>query len=164
MYLVDELERLGYIEGVPDPEDGRAKLVKPTTRAREAVELGRQEMAAIEREWTALLGERDMKHLTRSLHADAAGGVATENGPIGSHLVCEKKREPDRSLAAVSLPRESEAHRAPFCSERYLSAIDELSRVSLHEPEAPRVAGQPAVRRRWTQVELGRVAMQGLAE
>ncbi len=67
VYLVDELERLGYVERVPDPDDGRAKLVKATTRAREAVELGRQHIAAIEREWTALLGERDMKHLRRSL-------------------------------------------------------------------------------------------------
>ena len=67
VYLVDELERLGYVERVPDPEDGRAKLVKPTARAREAVELGRRHIAAVEREWTELLGKSDMEQLRASL-------------------------------------------------------------------------------------------------
>src|SRR5919107_3574729 len=29
---VDELERLGYVERVPDPGDRRAKLIRPTAR------------------------------------------------------------------------------------------------------------------------------------
>jgi DNA-binding MarR family transcriptional regulator len=67
VYLVDELERLGYVERVPDPEDGRAKLVKPTRRARAAVELGRKEIAAIEAEWAAALGERRIAELRSTL-------------------------------------------------------------------------------------------------
>lgn len=67
VYLVDELERLGYAERVPDPLDGRAKLVKPTARAREAVALGRKHIAAVEREWATLLGERDVEHLRATL-------------------------------------------------------------------------------------------------
>ena len=45
-YLVDSLARDGYVELVPDPSDGRAKLVKLTARGvraqRVALELSRQ--------------------------------------------------------------------------------------------------------------------------
>src|ERR671926_1985567 len=32
VYLVNDLERLGYVERAADPEDGRAKLLPPTAR------------------------------------------------------------------------------------------------------------------------------------
>lgn len=63
VYLVNDLERLGYVERVPDPADGRAKLVRPTERGHAAVAEARRAAAEIEREWTALLGERKMKQL-----------------------------------------------------------------------------------------------------
>src|SRR5689334_191806 len=34
VYLVNELEALGYVERVPDPKDGRAKMVVATARGR----------------------------------------------------------------------------------------------------------------------------------
>jgi DNA-binding MarR family transcriptional regulator len=69
VYLVNELERLGYVERLPDPLDGRAKLVRPTERGHAAVAQARQVAAEIEREWTALLGEEEMAALRRSLEA-----------------------------------------------------------------------------------------------
>lgn len=67
VYLVDEMEGLGYLERIPDPEDGRAKLVKPTARALAAVELGRREIAAIEAEWTSALGEEAIAGMRATL-------------------------------------------------------------------------------------------------
>lgn len=63
VYLVNELERLGYVERVPDPADGRAKLVRPTARGHDAVSQARRVAAEIEAEWTGLLGEARMRRL-----------------------------------------------------------------------------------------------------
>jgi DNA-binding MarR family transcriptional regulator len=53
---VAELERKGYIERLPDPEDGRAKIIKLTERGREACLTGRRLFAEVEREWAEQLG------------------------------------------------------------------------------------------------------------
>jgi DNA-binding MarR family transcriptional regulator len=67
VYLVDDLEKLGYMERVPDPADGRAKLVRPTAKGKAAVEAARAAAAEIEAEWTALIGERRMRQLRGAL-------------------------------------------------------------------------------------------------
>ncbi len=67
--LVDKLERAGYVERVPDPSDGRAKLVKMTPRAQAALPLARAEEDRIEAEWRAHLGTRRMDHLREALTA-----------------------------------------------------------------------------------------------
>ena len=38
--VASELESIGYVERVPDPSDGRAKIIRLTERGREAYELG----------------------------------------------------------------------------------------------------------------------------
>jgi DNA-binding MarR family transcriptional regulator len=53
---VAELERLGYVERVPDPRDRRAKIINLTPRGREASLTGRRLFAEIEREWADELG------------------------------------------------------------------------------------------------------------
>lgn len=67
VYLVDELERLGYAERVPDPQDGRAKLVRPTERGKAAVELGREAIREIESEWSVFLGAEELERLRATL-------------------------------------------------------------------------------------------------
>jgi DNA-binding MarR family transcriptional regulator len=69
---VANVEALGYVVRVPDPEDGRAKLIVPTPRGREALLLGREVFAEIEREWAATLGvERvaALRETLREIHA-----------------------------------------------------------------------------------------------
>ena len=56
VYLVNDLERLGYVERVADPDDGRAKLVRLTERGIAAREAGRAAVVEIEGEWRAALG------------------------------------------------------------------------------------------------------------
>jgi DNA-binding MarR family transcriptional regulator len=65
--LVAHLERHGYVERVPDPADGRAKLVRATTRGRAVYAIAREVIAEIEREWTAELGAKKMRQLRRLL-------------------------------------------------------------------------------------------------
>ena len=64
---VANVEAIGYVVRVPDPEDGRAKLIVPTPRGREALLLGREVFAEIEREWAAALGVERVAALRETL-------------------------------------------------------------------------------------------------
>jgi hypothetical protein len=50
--VVGELERRGFVERVPDPADGRARLVCLTAEGRRLVRTAVTVIAAIERDWT----------------------------------------------------------------------------------------------------------------
>lgn len=66
-FLVDQLERAGYVRRVPDPRDARARLVQIAERGRAAVEVARQTEAKVEAEWTAHLGEEATTQLRHAL-------------------------------------------------------------------------------------------------
>ncbi|MEV6718287.1 MarR family transcriptional regulator [Lentzea sp. NPDC051208] len=66
-FLVDQLEKAGYVERVPDPTDGRARLVRVTDKAKEAVPVANAEMARIEAEWERHIGKRRMAQLREAL-------------------------------------------------------------------------------------------------
>jgi DNA-binding MarR family transcriptional regulator len=66
-FLVDQLEKVGYVERVPDPTDGRARLVRVTDKAKEAVPVANAEMARIEAEWEQHIGKRRMAQLREAL-------------------------------------------------------------------------------------------------
>jgi DNA-binding MarR family transcriptional regulator len=68
-FLVDQLERAGYVERVPDPDDGRARLVRITERGARSVAASAGIVAEVEAEWTAHLGVRRMD-LLRQILAD----------------------------------------------------------------------------------------------
>jgi DNA-binding MarR family transcriptional regulator len=83
VYLVNDLERLGYVERVPDPDDGRAKLVCLTKRGARAQEAARQLVAQIERDLSQLLGTRDfatLRGLLQRLH-EALWPASEDNSP-----------------------------------------------------------------------------------
>ena len=65
--LVDQLERLGYVRRVPDPTDGRARLIVIEERGRRAAEVARATSTAILAEWTAFLGTRNFTLLHQIL-------------------------------------------------------------------------------------------------
>jgi DNA-binding MarR family transcriptional regulator len=54
--LVDELERLGYVERHPDPADRRAKLVCPTERGLEQMRTADKIMAGLQERQARRLG------------------------------------------------------------------------------------------------------------
>lgn len=66
-FLVDQLERGGYVHRVPDPSDGRARLVRIAERGAAAVEVARATEAAVEAEWAEHLGSRATTQLRQAL-------------------------------------------------------------------------------------------------
>lgn len=66
-FLVDQLERHGYAQRVPDPTDGRARLVRLAGRGDAAAEVAAATVAQIEAEWTAHLGAARMRALRAAL-------------------------------------------------------------------------------------------------
>jgi DNA-binding MarR family transcriptional regulator len=79
---VAELERKGYLERVPDPEDGRAKIIKLTERGQQAAATGRRLFKEIEDEWAARYGEERVSSLRECAEEIAAGYLFT--GSIAS--------------------------------------------------------------------------------
>lgn len=66
-FLVDQLEKGGWVERVPDPTDKRARLVRLTSSAREAVPIAVATVQEIEAQWEAHLGRQKMAQLRRAL-------------------------------------------------------------------------------------------------
>ena len=55
--LVEQLEKAEYVERVPDPTDGRARLVRLTPRLRRVAEAADAEDARVHAEWADHIGE-----------------------------------------------------------------------------------------------------------
>ena len=66
-FLVDQLERAGYVERRPDPTDARARLVVVAERGRHAQARAREVEEAVEAEWEAHLGADRMAALREAL-------------------------------------------------------------------------------------------------
>lgn len=66
-FLVDQLERAGYVERVPDPSDARARLVRVSARGQRAVVETVGVIGEIEAEWAAHLGRRRWAELRAAL-------------------------------------------------------------------------------------------------
>ena len=59
--LVDDLTESGMVERVPDPADGRAKLIRWSEQGREGLVEGVGMLARIEREFADVLGEEELR-------------------------------------------------------------------------------------------------------
>jgi DNA-binding MarR family transcriptional regulator len=70
--VVSDLEQRGYVERVPDPSDGRAKIIRLTDRGQEAMALGRELIAEIEQEWAERYGAERVAALRDALEAITA--------------------------------------------------------------------------------------------
>jgi DNA-binding MarR family transcriptional regulator len=66
-FLVDQLERAGYVRRTPDPTDARARLVRIAERGAAAQPVAAAVVAEIEEEWRAHLGERRWNQLREAL-------------------------------------------------------------------------------------------------
>ncbi|HEY5359497.1 MAG TPA: MarR family winged helix-turn-helix transcriptional regulator [Streptosporangiaceae bacterium] len=65
--IVRYLEDHGYAERVPDPSDGRGRIVKLTPRGREASAVASRAFGGLEARWEETLGERRMAQLRQML-------------------------------------------------------------------------------------------------
>jgi DNA-binding MarR family transcriptional regulator len=82
-YLVDDLEALGYVERVPDPDDARARLVRYTARGREARKNAGEAIKRIVSRWEAALGKRKMAQL-RTLLEELRDVIEAEEQSAGT--------------------------------------------------------------------------------
>jgi len=66
-YLLGQLEQLGYVTRVVDPDDVRSRRVYATDRGRSTVATIRGAVTELEHDWEARLGAQDFKELKRLL-------------------------------------------------------------------------------------------------
>lgn len=67
--LVDDLQRLGYLERVPDPGDRRAKLIRPTRRGRRLLVAALRAVREIEEGYASVVGEERYATVVSALQA-----------------------------------------------------------------------------------------------
>ena len=60
-YTINQLEAAGYVERVPDPTDGRAKIIRLTQRGWEGRRVADEIIASIEQECLQELGQERMR-------------------------------------------------------------------------------------------------------
>ena len=75
--LLDHLVDRGYLERAPDPDDGRARIVRLTARGWELVTSARKCVEEVEAEWERHLGTRRYRQFREALdrlNALASGG------------------------------------------------------------------------------------------
>ena len=65
--LVDELEQRGVVARLPDPAEGRAKIIQYTPEALKIFDASRRTIAALERRWARELGPRKYAALRAGL-------------------------------------------------------------------------------------------------
>ncbi|MEO6578230.1 MAG: MarR family transcriptional regulator [Candidatus Limnocylindria bacterium] len=102
--LVDELQQLGYMERLPDPTDGRAKLIRPTRQGRRALVYALRVIEEIEREYADAVGAERFESMTSTLHAllearrDVPGSVEADGaGPLGSGATLGRRKARESS-------------------------------------------------------------------
>jgi DNA-binding MarR family transcriptional regulator len=66
-FLVEQLEAAGYVERVPDPTDGRARLVRLTSRARRVAQAADAEVQRVLTEWADHVGEDRLRQMHETL-------------------------------------------------------------------------------------------------
>jgi DNA-binding MarR family transcriptional regulator len=66
-FLVDQLERAGYVARVPDPADARARLVRVAERGARVIPVAAAVVAQVEAEWAAHLGAAETERLRATL-------------------------------------------------------------------------------------------------
>jgi DNA-binding MarR family transcriptional regulator len=71
--VVDDLEKLGYVERAQDPQDGRAKVIRLTKRGADAQRTALGIFADIERKWTERYGAERVATMRELLEEIAAG-------------------------------------------------------------------------------------------
>ena len=111
---IDWLERHDYVERVPDPNDGRATLVRRTELGWRVNRIAREQVEATQVEWTRALGEADFAQLLLLLRRlvkllDHPAGVAGHHGVQRSVERSSGTARGGRRAARKTSPRETQA-------------------------------------------------------
>ena len=73
--ILDELEKIGYVYRTSDPADRRAKLIMPTQRGLEVMQIADDILADIESHYAEQLGQRRYAQFKRALRTVTRGVV-----------------------------------------------------------------------------------------
>jgi DNA-binding MarR family transcriptional regulator len=84
--VTSDLEQRGYLERVPDPSDGRAKIIRLTERGRIAQSIGRDLIDEVERDWAERFGAERIAALRDVLEAIASERLVAVPASHGSGL------------------------------------------------------------------------------
>lgn len=79
--LAVELEKLGYIQRRPDPQDKRAKVVQFTQRGRAFIERFPLILQQAEEDLVGIVGPEDLDHLSRTLRMIVDSAQESARGP-----------------------------------------------------------------------------------
>lgn len=90
--LVDEVERLGYVERVQDPTDSRAKLVRFSDRGRRLIPQGMRIARQIQEEYARLIGRQRMLALQEALQVLQRTLRATAGATPGDDVQVRRPR------------------------------------------------------------------------
>ena len=66
-FLVEQLEKAGYVERAPDPTDGRARLVRLTDRSLPMIRAANAEVSRVLGEWADHVGEDRLQQVHETL-------------------------------------------------------------------------------------------------
>ena len=91
--VVEDLQLMGYVERTPDPQDGRAKIIRLTQRGREALSAAQRVFAEVERDWGERIGHDRVAALREALEALTVG----ESAAAGEEL--RRDAVPARTVA-----------------------------------------------------------------
>jgi DNA-binding MarR family transcriptional regulator len=83
--VVTDLEKRGYVERVPDPDDRRVKIIRLTTKGRDVYLTGWQLNQELEEEWGQRFGEDRVAALRETLalvHANHFGSAPPGSTPL----------------------------------------------------------------------------------
>src|SRR5215208_5110614 len=78
--LLSDLEKGGYLERIPDPTDGRARIVRFTERGWDLTQVISDMSFASEREWAQVIGESRFDEFRSTLSELVAHALPSEAG------------------------------------------------------------------------------------
>jgi DNA-binding MarR family transcriptional regulator len=99
--LVDDLERLGYLQRIPDPHDGRAKLVQFAPRGRAAVEAANRAFGDIEASLATRIDPEGIRRLRRTLLL-LISSLRPDTRPASTASSRQRRRSPDDEGSPLS--------------------------------------------------------------
>jgi DNA-binding MarR family transcriptional regulator len=108
--LVRHLEMHGYVVRIPDPEDRRAKLVIPTDRGREVIDIAQELVPELESRVIVVLGAERVQALRDDLEAIRRCG--TWGRPPRTGLATSRP-EDERAPSRANRTSRQRDHRAP---------------------------------------------------
>jgi DNA-binding MarR family transcriptional regulator len=92
VYLVDDLEKAGLAERLPDPNDRRSRLIRATAAGRERLACAQSAISAAEAELLAALSDDEQKALRGMLRSIAAHQRVPAENTDPCSVVDEMKR------------------------------------------------------------------------